>query len=51
MIIELMEVILYVGDMAEAVAFYRDRLGLRIAYPHRDDYSQEYRPVRKSILD
>lgn len=42
MVGELMEVILYVGDMAEAVAFYRDRLGLRVAYPHCDDYRAEY---------
>lgn len=42
MIIELMEVILYVDDMAAAVAFYRDVLGLPIAYPHCDDYSQEH---------
>jgi predicted enzyme related to lactoylglutathione lyase len=42
MVGDLMEVILYVGDMAQAVAFYRDRLGLRIDYPQRDDYRSEY---------
>ncbi len=42
MIIDLTEVILYVADMAEAVAFYRDRLGLPISFPHCDDYSQQY---------
>jgi catechol 2,3-dioxygenase-like lactoylglutathione lyase family enzyme len=42
MIGDLMEVILYVGDMDEAVRFYRDTLGLRIAYPHCDDYRSEY---------
>lgn len=42
MVGDLMEVILYVGDMAEAVAFYRDRLGLRVAYPQSDDYKSEY---------
>lgn len=42
MIAGLTEVILYVGDMAEAVAFYRDRLGLKIVDPHCEDYSQEY---------
>jgi predicted enzyme related to lactoylglutathione lyase len=40
---ELMEVILYVQDMAGQVAFYRDRLGLRVKQP-RDlaDYSGEF---------
>lgn len=42
MVGDLMEVILYVGDMPEAVSFYRDRLGLRIAYPQCDDYRSEY---------
>jgi catechol 2,3-dioxygenase-like lactoylglutathione lyase family enzyme len=42
MIIDLTEVILYVADMAEAVAFYRDRLGLPVSFPHCDDYSQQY---------
>ena len=38
----LIEVILYVSDMAEAVAFYRDRLELTIAYPLCNDYSAEH---------
>lgn len=42
MVGDLMEVILYVGDMPEAVSFYRDRLGLRIAYPQCEDYRSEY---------
>jgi predicted enzyme related to lactoylglutathione lyase len=42
---ELMEVILYVQDMAGQVAFYRNRMGLRVKYPQSDgahDYSQDY---------
>jgi len=42
MVGNLIEVILYVGDMDEAVRFYRDRLGLRIAHPQCDDYRSEY---------
>lgn len=42
MITGLHEVILYVDDMAKAVAFYRDALGLRVAYPMCEDYSQEF---------
>jgi len=41
MVGELIEVILYVDDMAAGVTFYRDRLGLRIAYPQREDYAAE----------
>lgn len=37
----LIEVILYVEDMAEAVAFYRDRLGLAVEFPNCKDYSGE----------
>ena len=39
---ELMEVILYVDDMERAVSFYRGQLGLAIAYPHLDNYRDEY---------
>ena len=39
---DLMEVILYVNNMAEAVAFYRDRLGLTVVYPVCPDYADEY---------
>lgn len=36
------EIIVYVQDMVAAVAFYRDALGLEIAWPaDKDDYSQE----------
>ena len=36
------EIIVYVTDMAAAVEFYRDRLGLAIAWPaDKADYSQE----------
>ncbi|MCB1220777.1 MAG: VOC family protein [Planctomycetales bacterium] len=36
------EIIVYVSDMAAAVEFYRDRLGLEIAWPAgKDDYSNE----------
>lgn len=39
----LIEVILYAQDMAAQVAFYRDILGLEIAYPAGlEDYRQEY---------
>lgn len=38
----LMEVILYVGDMDEAVRFYRDKLGLKVAFPQCDDFRSEY---------
>ena len=37
----LIEVILYVEDMAGAVAFYRDRLGLPVVYPTISDYADE----------
>lgn len=38
----LSEVIVYVNDMARAVEFYRDKLGLSIAWPDgKDDYSGE----------
>jgi catechol 2,3-dioxygenase-like lactoylglutathione lyase family enzyme len=37
----LIEVILYVEDMARAVAFYRDRLGLPVVYPTVPDYAGE----------
>ncbi|MBL8057355.1 MAG: VOC family protein [Anaerolineales bacterium] len=38
----LIEVIVYVRDMARAVAFYRDGLGLRVTYPAgRADYGGE----------
>lgn len=40
---ELMEVILYVQDMNEQVAFYRDKLGLTINYPAGlDDYGDQH---------
>ena len=35
------QIIVYVKDMAQQVAFYRDTLGIPIAYPHLDDYSDE----------
>lgn len=37
----LIEIILYVDDMAKAVAFYRDRLGLPVVYPKQADYAGE----------
>jgi predicted enzyme related to lactoylglutathione lyase len=40
---ELMEVILYVRDMAGQVSFYRDQLGLRVRQPQNAaDYSQAF---------
>jgi catechol 2,3-dioxygenase-like lactoylglutathione lyase family enzyme len=40
---EIGELIVYVRDMGAMVAFYRDRLGLSIAYPAGlDDYSGEH---------
>lgn len=43
MILGLMEVIVYVHDMARAVGFYRDALGLRVTFPaDKTDYSGEY---------
>ena len=42
MITEIMEVILYVQDMQEQVRFYRDTLGLAVAYPQGlDDYEKQ----------
>ena len=39
---ELMEVIVHVHDMNSQVAFYRDKLGLRVSYPAgAEDYSKE----------
>ncbi len=39
---ELMEVIVHVQDMNLQVAFYRDKLGLRVSYPTgKEDYSKE----------
>ena len=35
------QVILYVSDMSQSVAFYRYKLGLTIQYPHVDDYSDQ----------
>lgn len=38
----LIEVILYVRDMATQVAFYRDTLGLQVSYPRdRESYADE----------
>lgn len=38
----LIEIILYVEDMAQQVGFYRDILGLTVSYPaNLDDYSPE----------
>lgn len=34
--------IVYVEDMAKMVAFYRDILGLKLNYPQKEDYSDEY---------
>jgi catechol 2,3-dioxygenase-like lactoylglutathione lyase family enzyme len=43
MINGLIEVILYVQDMAAQVAFYRDTLGLDVLYPQGlTDFSSEY---------
>ncbi len=39
---ELSQVIVYATDMGKMVAFYRDVLGLSVAYPHVDDYSAEF---------
>jgi predicted enzyme related to lactoylglutathione lyase len=39
----MMEVILYVQDMAAQVAFWRDVMGLRVKYPADSaDYSEEF---------
>lgn len=35
-------IILYTADMAKAVAYYRDTLGLPIVWPEVDDYSGEF---------
>ena len=35
------QIIVYVADMAQQVAFYRDLLGLAVAYPHVADYAAE----------
>lgn len=35
------QIIVYVADMAKQVAFYRDVLGLSVAYPHVEDYGNE----------
>ena len=34
--------IIYVEDMATMVDFYRDILGLKLNYPHLEDYSNEF---------
>ena len=39
---ELIEIIVYVEDMAAQVAFYRDVLGLRVTWPDVGDFSGEH---------
>lgn len=39
---DLMEVILYVENMNTQVAFYNDKLGFKVSYPHGvDDYNDQ----------
>ncbi len=38
----LYRVIIYVADMAQQVAFYRDVLGIAVNYPQVEDYRNEY---------
>ena len=38
----LFEVIVYCSDMQKQVEFYRDTLGLAVAWPEKDDYSGEH---------
>ena len=35
------QIILYVKNMQKQVEFYRDTLGLKIGFPHLEDYSNE----------
>lgn len=35
------QIIVYVAQMAPQVAFYRDVLGLTVAYPHVEDYADQ----------
>lgn len=39
--IKFKQLIVYVRDMQKMVDFYKDNLGLIIAYPHIDDYTKE----------
>lgn len=39
--IKFKQFIVYVKDMEKMVGFYRDTLGLTIAYPHVDNYKDE----------
>lgn len=40
---ELMEVIVYVADMNAQVAFYREKMGLKVKYPiNTEDFSEEF---------
>jgi catechol 2,3-dioxygenase-like lactoylglutathione lyase family enzyme len=38
----LRQIILTVKNMNEQVIFYRDTLGLKVGYPHKEDYSEEF---------
>lgn len=40
-IIKFKQLIVYVHDMEKMVVFYKDTLGLAIAYPHVDNYRNE----------
>jgi predicted enzyme related to lactoylglutathione lyase len=43
LIVDLLEVILYVQDMNKQVVFYRDQLGLTVTYPAGlSDYAKEF---------
>ena len=39
--IKFRQLIVYVSDMEKMVTFYKDILGLTIAYPHVDNYANE----------
>ena len=40
---DLMEIIIYVKDMDQQVAFYRDQLGFKVVNPRQsDDYGKEF---------
>lgn len=40
---DLMEVIIYVEDMSAQVAFYREKMGLKVKYPkNKEDFSEEF---------
>jgi predicted enzyme related to lactoylglutathione lyase len=42
MTMEICQIILFVKDMQAQVAFYRDKMGLKVKFPAREDFSKEH---------